>query len=245
MNVFIVDDEPIARERLKRLLKEVGNINIVGEADSKEKALAEVKDKEIDVIFLDIKLPDGTGLEIAKELIESKDNPPYIIFATAYGEFALEAFKVNAVDYILKPFTKEDVEKALDKIKNFENKNLNVAKIATITTNKEILIPVKYLSKIVLLKPDDIYYIKAELSETIIITKDREYISNRKLYEFEDILKFKGFFRIHKSYLVNLSKIKEMKSVEQSKFLITFHDIPDTLKSSRDGAKYLRDYLNI
>lgn len=245
MNVFIVEDEPIARERLIRLLKEIGNVNIVGVADSKEKALSEMKDKEIDVLFLDIKLPDGTGLEIAKEVIEGMDNPPYIIFATANGDFALDAFKANAIDYLLKPFTKEDVEKALEKIKNIENKSFNLAKIATITTNTEILIPVKHLSKIVLLKPDDIYYIKAELSETVIRTKDKEYISNRKLYEFEDILKYKGFFRVHKSYLVNLTKIKEMKSVEQSKFLITFQDIPDTLKTSRDGAKYLRDYLNI
>jgi Response regulator of the LytR/AlgR family len=145
MNVFIVEDEPIARERLIRLLKEIGNINIVGVADSKEKALSEMKDKEIDVLFLDIKLPDGTGLEIAKEVIEGMDNPPYIIFATAYGDFALDAFKANAIDYLLKPFTKEDVEKALEKIKNIENKSFNLAKIATITTNTEILIPVNIL----------------------------------------------------------------------------------------------------
>jgi Response regulator of the LytR/AlgR family len=111
MNVFIVEDEPIARERLIRLLKEIGNVNIVGVADSKEKALSEMKYKEIDVLFLDIKLPDGTGLEIAKEVVESIDNPPYIIFTTAYGDFALDAFKANAIDYLLKPFTKEDVEK--------------------------------------------------------------------------------------------------------------------------------------
>ncbi len=245
MKAFIVEDEPIARERLKRLLKEIGGIDIIGEADSKEKALSEIKDKEIDVLFLDIKLPDGTGLEVAKEVIETVEDPPYIIFTTAYGEFALEAFKVNAIDYLLKPFTKEDVEKALSKIKNTKSKISNLTKIATITTGTDILIPVKHLSKVVLLKPDDIYYIKAELSETVIKTKDREYFSSRKLYEFEELLKNKGFFRVHRSYLVNLAKIKEMRSVEQSKFLITFQDISDTIKTSRDGAKYLREYLNI
>jgi two-component system LytT family response regulator/two-component system response regulator LytT len=121
-----VEDEPIARERLTRLLKEIENVNIVGVADSKEKALSEMKDKEIDVLFLDIKLPDGTGLEIAKEVIENMDNSPYIIFATAYGDFALDAFKANAIDCLLKPFTKEDVEKALEKIKNIETKALTL-----------------------------------------------------------------------------------------------------------------------
>jgi two-component system LytT family response regulator/two-component system response regulator LytT len=145
----------------------------------------------------------------------------------------------------IKAIYKGRCRKSIRENKKYRNKSFNLAKIATITTNTETLIPVKHLSNIVLLKPDDIYYIKAELSEAVIRTKDKECISNRKLYEFEDILKYKGFFRVHKSYLVNLTKIKEMKSVEQSKFLITFQDIPDTLKTSRDGTKYLRDYLNI
>ncbi len=245
MNVFIVEDEYIARERIKRFLNEIGSINIVDEADSKEKAIKDLENKQVDIVFLDIKLPDGTGLEVAKYLVDNMENPPYIVFTTAYGEYALEAFKVNSVDYLLKPFTKQDVENALNKIKNLEQKIVNTAKISSIVNNNEILLPVKHLSKIILLKPDDIYYIKAELSETVIRTKEKEYISNRKLYEFEDILKYKGFFRIHKSYIVNLTKIKDMKSVEQSKFLISFHDISDVLKTSRDGAKYLRDYLNI
>ncbi len=245
MDVFIVEDEYIARERIKRFLNEIGGINIVGEADSKEKAIKDLESRNADVIFLDIKLPDGTGLDLAKYIIENIENPPYIVFTTAYGEYALEAFKVNSIDYLLKPFTRQDVESVLKKIKNLERKIVNTAKISTIVNNSEVFLPVKHLSKIVLLKPEDIFYIKAELSETVIRTKEREYISNRKLYEFEDLLKYKGFFRIHKSYVVNLTKIKDMKSVEQSKFLISFYEISDVLKTSRDGAKYLRDYLKI
>lgn len=245
MRVFIVEDEYLARERLKRFLQKIPDVEIVGEAENKTQALEKIPSLEPDVVFLDVKLPDGTGLEVAKSLLESGINP-YIIFATAYGEYALEAFKVNSVDYILKPYEQKDVENALNKVKNLENKRINTTNtIKFLETNQEFFIPVKHLSKLILLKPQDIYYVKAELSETIIRTKDGEYFSNKKLYELENILKPKGFFRVHKSYLVNLGKIKEMKVAEQSKFVIYFDGINDTVKTSRDGAKALRDYLGV
>ncbi|WP_297887965.1 LytTR family DNA-binding domain-containing protein [Sulfurihydrogenibium sp.] len=245
MRVFIVEDEYLARERLKRFLQKIPDVEIVGEAENKTQALEKIPSLEPDVVFLDVKLPDGTGLEVAKSLLESGINP-YIIFATAYGEYALEAFKVNSVDYILKPYEQKDVENALNKVKNLENKRINTTNtIKFLETNQEFFIPVKHLSKLILLKPQDIYYVKAELSETIIRTKDGEYFSNKKLYELETILKPKGFFRVHKSYLVNLGKIKEMKVAEQSKFVIYFDGINDTVKTSRDGAKALRDYLGV
>jgi two-component system LytT family response regulator/two-component system response regulator LytT len=245
MKVFIVEDEYIARERLKRFLQKIHNVEIVGEAENKQKAIEMIEETNPDVIFLDIKLPDGTGIEIAKEIIE-KDLQPYIVFATAYGEYALEAFKVNSIDYILKPYEFSDVENAIKKIENLENKRNNITNISKILhVENDFFIPVKHLSKVVLLKPEDIYYIKAELSETVVRTKDYEYFSNKKLYEFENILKSKGFFRVHKSYLVNLSKIKEMKVAEQSKFIIFFEGINDVIKTSRNGAKALRDYLGV
>lgn len=245
MRVFIVEDEYLARERLKRFLQKIPDVEIVGEAENKAQAIENIPHSDADVIFLDVKLPDGTGLEVAKALLDLGLNP-YIIFATAYGEFALEAFKVNSIDYILKPYEFEDIEKAINKVKSIENKRVNIANTVKFLENtQEFFIPVKHLSKLILLKPQDIYYIKAELSETVIRTKDNEYFSNKKLYELEQILKPKGFFRVHKSYLVNLSKIREMKVAEQSKFIIFFEGINDTVKTSRDGAKALRDYLGV
>ncbi|GAB6072613.1 LytTR family DNA-binding domain-containing protein [Venenivibrio stagnispumantis] len=245
MQVFIVDDEYIARERLKRFLKDIKDVEVVGEAETKKEAVQKIIETEPDIVILDIKLPDGTGLEVAKEIIE-KGTKPYIIFATAYGDYALEAFKLNSVDYLLKPYEFEDLEKAIEKVKNLEEKERNFVNVAkVIATDQDFLIPAKTLNKVVLLRPDDIYYIKAELSETLIRTKDKDYLSKRKLYEFEELLSHKGFFKVHKSYIVNLTKIKEMKIVEQSKFLISFKDIPDTIKTSREGAKKLRDYLDI
>jgi len=245
MRVFIVEDEYIARERLKRLLKDIKEVEIVGEAESKEEAVRKILEAEPDVLILDVKLPDGTGLEVAKEVI-NKGVRPYIIFATAYGDYAVEAFKLNAVDYLLKPYEFEDLKRAIEKVKSLEERERNLVNVAKfITAEQDLLIPAKTSNKVVLLKPDEIYYIKAELSETLIRTKDREYLSKRKLYEFEELLAHRGFFKVHKSYIVNLSKIKEMKVVEQSKFLIFFKDISDTIKTSREGAKKLREYLDI
>ncbi|MGB9766088.1 MAG: LytR/AlgR family response regulator transcription factor [Sulfurihydrogenibium sp.] len=245
IRVFVVEDEYISRERIKRFLQSIPDIEIVGEAESKSDAIKKIKELEPDVLILDIKLPDGTGIELAKEVLES-GLEPYIIFATAYGDYAVEAFKVNAIDYILKPYELSDVENAISKVKSAESKKNNILNISKLIHNEnEFLIPVKHLNKIILLKPEDIYYIKAELSETIIRTADNEYFSNKKLYEFENLLKPKGFFKIHKSYIVNLAKIKEMKLAEQSKFVIYFNGISDTLKTSRDGAKALREYLGL
>lgn len=245
MNAFVVEDEYISRERLKRILTSLG-VKVVGEAESKQQAIEKLDYTKPDVVFLDIRLPDGTGLEVASHILQNFEELPYIVFVTAYGEYAIEAFKVNSIDYILKPYKEEDVKKSLEKINSLENKKVALTGVANLVSkSEEIFIPVKYLNKYVLLKPSDIYYIKAELSETIIRTKDHEYLSNKRLYEFEQILSGKGFFRVHKSYIINLSKIKEMKVVEQSKFLISFDGINDTIKTSRDGAKMLREFLDV
>lgn len=245
MKVFIVEDEYISRERLKRILTNL-SVKIEGEANSKEQAIEKLSYLKPDVVFLDIRLPDGTGLEIASYILQNFEEPPYIVFITAYGEYALEAFKVNSIDYVLKPYKEEDIKKSLEKISSLENKKVVLTGVANLVSkSEEVFIPVKYLNKYILLKPSEIYYIKAELSETIIRTKEHEYLSNKRLYEFEQILSNKGFFRVHKSYIINLAKVKEMKVVEQSKFLISFEGIQDTIKTSRDGAKLLREFLDV
>ncbi|MCX7738505.1 MAG: LytTR family DNA-binding domain-containing protein [Hydrogenothermaceae bacterium] len=245
MKAFIVEDEYISRERLKRILTNL-SVKIEGEVDSKEQAIEKLFYLKPDVVFLDIRLPDGTGLEIASYILQNFEEPPYIVFVTAHGEYALEAFKVNSIDYVLKPYKEEDIKKSLEKINSLENKKVALTGVANLVSkSEEIFIPVKYLNKYILLKPSDIYYIKAELSETIIRTKDHEYLSNKRLYEFEQVLSNKGFFRVHKSYIINLAKVKEMKVVEQSKFLISFEGIQDAIKTSRDGAKLLREFLDV
>ncbi|MEJ7622200.1 MAG: LytTR family DNA-binding domain-containing protein [Aquificaceae bacterium] len=241
MRAFIVEDEPLAVQRLKRMLSQDGRLEVVGEAGTYEEALKLIEEKKPEVLFLDIRLPDGTGIDLAKEVL-SMGLKPYIIFTTAYGEYALEAFRVSAVDYLLKPYSQEDLAKAIDKV--LEKKS-NYQQVSNLIRAERPIIPARIGNKVLFLSPEDIYYVQAEMGEVSVRTKEGLLPLSKKLYEIEDMLRPYNFFRVHRSYLVNLSKVKELKSVEQSKYVIVFKDINETLKTSREGAKALRDYLNI
>ncbi len=241
MRAFIVEDEPLALQRINRMISQDGRLQVVGSASTYQEAIKGIEELKPEVIFLDIRLPDGTGIDVAKEVL-SAGLKPYIIFTTAYGEYALEAFRLSAVDYLLKPFSQEDLSKAIDKI--FEKRS-NSQQVINLIKAERPIIPVKLGNKVIFLNPEDIYYVQAEMGEVSIRTKDNLLPLSKKLYEIEEELKPYNFFRVHRAYLVNLSKVKELKSVEQSKYIVVFKDINETIKTSREGAKALRDYLNI
>lgn len=241
LRAVIVEDEPIALQRVKRMLLEDGRVEIVGEASSYEEAIKLIEREKPELIFLDIMLQDKSGIDVAKEVV-SMGLKPYIIFTTAYGEYALEAFRLSAVDYLLKPFLAEDLKKAIDKV--IERKN-NLQQVVNLIKAEKPIIAARLGNKVMLLHPDEIYYIQAELGEVNLRTKEGIIPLQKKLYELEEYLKPYGFVRVHRSYLVNLHMVKELKSAEQSKYVIHFKNINDTIKTSREGAKHLRDYLDI
>ncbi len=241
MKAIIVEDEPLAVQRLKRMIAQDGRLEVLAEAGTYEEALKIIEEKHPDVLFLDIRLPDGTGIDLAKEVL-SMGLRPYIIFTTAYGEYALEAFRVSAVDYLLKPFSQEDLSKAIDKVLE---KKTNFQQVSNLIKAERPIIPAKLGNKVLFLNPEDIYYVQAEMGEVSVRTKEGLLPLSKKLYEIEEQLRPYNFFRVHRSYLVNLNKVRELKSVEQSKYVVVFKDINETLKTSREGAKALRDYLNI
>ncbi|WP_321311808.1 LytTR family DNA-binding domain-containing protein [Halarcobacter sp.] len=231
MKVLIVDDEKLALSRLKRLLTEQGIEDII-ECDSPIKAITEVAKQKIDIAFLDISMPSMSGLELANNLLEI-DSSIFIVFQTAYEEYALEAFESGGMDYILKPISSESIKKSLDKIYKYTDKVLDETK----------KIVAKRGNKIYLIDINDIYYIKADLDEVIIKIKNADAYLRKKIGDMENILKGKNFFRVHRSYIVNVDKIKSMQSVEQSKLEISFNDIDDIVTSSKDGAKEFREYI--
>ena len=239
--VLIVEDEPLGVERVKRFLKEAGYTSFEI-AQSVKEAIEKLNSYKPDILVLDIKLPDGYGLQVAKEAL-SEENPPAIIFTTAYQDYAVEAFKLNAVDYLLKPFTKEEFLSALEKAISRRKETKRV--VEGFLKNINFLIPVKMGTTVILLSPEDIYYIKAEGGEVEIRTKEGFYPLSKKLYELEELLKPYNFFKVHRSYLVNLNKVAKLKSGEQSKYRIFFKGIDDTIETSREGAKNLRDFFNI
>jgi two-component system LytT family response regulator len=177
-------------------------------------------------------MPNINGLDLASTILDL--NPEiFIIFQTAYEEYALEAFKNGGMDYLLKPISNESVHSALEKVKKYSNtKEKSTKKIMAKRGNKIYLIDI-----------DDIYYIKADLDEIIIRIKETDAYVRKKIGDMENLLVEKNFFRIHRSYIINIDKIKSMQSVEQSKLQISFLGIDDLVTSSKDGAKEFREYL--
>lgn len=228
---MIVDDESLALSRLKRLLNENG-IEDITAFDNPIDALKEITKTKFDAVFLDISMPNITGLELADSIIQLEPKT-FIIFQTAYSEFALEAYKSGGMGYLVKPIESNDIKNILEKVRNF--------KTTSNEESKKIL--GKRGDKLYLIDINDIYYIKADLDEVIIKIKEANAYVRRKIGDLETLLSGKNFFRIHRSYIVNVDKIKSMRSVEQSKLEISFDGIAEIITSSKEGAKDFREYI--
>jgi two-component system LytT family response regulator len=228
---MIVDDESLALSRLKRLLNENG-IEDITAFDNPIEALKEITKTKFDAVFLDISMPNITGLELADSIIQLEPKT-FIIFQTAYSEFALEAYKSGGMGYLVKPIESNDIKNILEKVRNFKS--------SSDEQSKKIL--GKRGDKLYLIDINDIYYIKADLDEVIVRIKDADTYVRRKIGDLETLLSGRNFFRVHRSYIVNVDKIKSMKSVEQSKLQISFDGIDEIITSSKEGAKDFREYI--
>lgn len=229
MKILIVDDEKISLLRLKRLLNESGSHFILS-ANSPSEALSILeKHPDTEVAFFDIKMPEISGLELAYKALAINENL-FIVFQTAYEDYALEAFKVGAIDYLVKPFTLEEVKRVLGRIEKFKE------------TKNDIKLMIKTLSgEYKIISSHDIFYIQAELKDSMIRTKEDYIYYPLSISKFEERLKDFNFFRIHKSYLINLRKIKVIETIHQSKLLFKFAGIDDIITSSKEGAKLFRE----
>ncbi|WP_106496507.1 LytR/AlgR family response regulator transcription factor [Lentibacillus sp. Marseille-P4043] len=238
IDTLIVDDERYARQELKHLLEQFSFINIIGEADSGSEAIIKSLKLQPDVVFLDVEMPKISGMEVAKSLRELK-KVPYIIFATAYPQFAAEAFRLEAVDYLLKPYDEAQLEQAIDRIKvkflpSFPVDNSIFGKLA-IETEGEI----DYLF------PKEILYIYREEKFSKIITKKEEFQVKITLKELESRLTPYNFFRIHKSYLVNLNYVSRLIPWFNGAFHLELEDREEKLAVSRNYVKELRRKLEL
>lgn len=233
MKILIVDDENLAISRLKRLLNDEG-LEDITTFTNPEEALKQCTKTKYDAVFLDISMPEITGLELANRILELEAKT-FVVFQTAYDEYALEAYKNGGMGYLLKPIDTDSLKEILKKIETY------------IQTSSEKLEEKKIIAKrgdkIYLIDLDDIYYIRADLDEVIIKIKETDAYVRKKIGDLEKLLSNKNFFRIHRSYIVNVDKIKSMQSVEQSKLQISFNGIDEVVTSSKDGAKEFREYL--
>ena len=231
MKILIVDDEALALARLKRMLNTLG-FNDITEADNAQSALEHVKNETFDLALLDINMPGTSGLELGYELRYHQDNLA-IIFQTAYDEHALKAFDIGAVGYLVKPFSIEQLKESIARVKQ-EKKS-----------DKDFRLMSKNGENYYLYKPEEIYYVKADLSEVMLRSvKGFSYYAH-KISDLQKLLEGHEFVRIHRSYLININKIKEMETIEQSKLRFSFQDIADQIESSKDGAKAFRNTFSV
>jgi len=230
MKILVVDDEQLARARVTRMLTTLGYKDIL-EATNADEAIEIVRENELDLVLLDINMPGVSGIELGHELKYLK-NSIAIIFQTAYQEHALEAFEIGALGYLVKPFSIDQLSTTLSRV----------------VKQKESEGSYKLMSKngehYYLLKPEDIFYVKADLTEVMLRTSSGFSYSSQKISDLENKLKNYGFIRIHRSYLINPDKIKEMITIEQSKLRFSFNGISDTIESSKDGAKEFRNLFS-
>lgn len=244
IKTIIIDDEYLAIEELAFLLSKSSQIDIIGKADCGIDGLELVKKLKPDLAFVDIKMPDITGIQFSKE-IKMKNINCKIIFTTAYDQYAIEAFNVDAIDYVLKPYEEKRVLKAVSKAKNIiENNHIYTSKIHTnnIILNK---LPVLKDDKLILIDIKDILLIYTEDRNIYIKTKYEIFISSYSLQELEDRLRYKGFFRTHRSYLVNLNKIKEISPWFNGAYVVILEGINHEVPVSRNQVKTFKQILGI
>ncbi|WP_174731494.1 LytR/AlgR family response regulator transcription factor [Mesobacillus harenae] len=239
IKAIIVDDERYARDELKHLLSEHASIEIAGEADTGEAALMRCLQIQPDVVFLDVEMPKMNGMQVAKSLLELK-KVPLIIFATAYPQFAAEAFRYEATDYLLKPYDEEQLRQT---IKRIEKLLLESSEKAAVRTSGKLA--VEESGEIIYLEPTNILYIYRDEKMTRIITKTGEYDLKSPLKDLEARLTTFSFFRIHKSYLVNLHYVNRLTPWFNGAYQLEVTGRPEMLSVSRNYVKALRSKLEL
>ena len=245
MKAIIIDDEHLAREIIKRYLANNDDIKIVAECSNGFDAVKEITDKKPDLVFLDIQMPKLNGFE----MLELLDEQPAIIFTTAYDNYAIKAFKVNAVDYLLKPFSEERFNEALNKvIERVKHKNFNKDTANKLINHndrqKELLerIVVKDGTKISIIPSETVKWLEAQDDYVRIHSEGGRFMKKKTMSFFEDHLDPNMFIRIHRSSIININSIKQMELYEKDSYRVILKD--DTkLTVSKTGLQKLKKIL--
>ena len=246
MKAVIIDDEPLARSIVKEYLKDYGDIEIMQECGNGFEGVKAIQEHRPDLIFLDIQMPKINGFEML-ELIE---NPPAVIFATAFDEYAIRAFEKHAVDYLLKPFDKERFDKAIRKIKAQMAQPAAVqpatALLTAATENplQSSRIVIKDGSKIKIIPVHQLQYLEAADDYVKLITADGAFLKNKTMAYYEALLTPRQFIRIHRSYLVNSQLITRIDAYEKESHVVLLKT-GQTLPVSKSGYARLKDLLGI
>jgi two-component system response regulator LytT len=235
IRALIVDDEAPARSELRYLLDAHTNVDVVGEAAGAAEALALAKAVHYDVVFLDVQMPGLTGLEAAP-LVREQREPPAVVFVTAHPEYAVDAFAVEAFDYLLKPVDPERLARVLERLAEREPPQAPpVEKIAVVAGGRTELVDY-----------EAIHFVQADGDYSRVHTYDRSYLCTASLGELEEKLPGNRFARIHRSHLVNLAKVAAVKRAGPDRIKLALADAGKTvLDVARRQSRQLRERLRL
>ncbi len=203
---IIIDDEPLALQQMEGYIKNLPYLELVSSCQCALEAKEIIENDKIDAIFCDINLPELNGLDFVKSL----DNPPMVVFTTAYSEYAVEGFQLNAIDYLLKPFGFEDMKRAAEKIKRRYDAGRTLQEVSKIDEDDAIFLKTEY--KIVRINISQIRYVEAmsEYLRIYLADSSRPIIVLLSMKKMEERLPSRTFMRVHRSYIINLKMIREV-----------------------------------
>ena len=257
INTIIVDDEKPARDELAFLLKAFPEINVVGLGKNGVEAVSLIKEHAPDLVFLDVQMPGLDGFGVLKKLVEKKMKLPHVVFATAFDQYAVQAFDVNAVDYVLKPFDKARISKAIQRArKMMETQTTATERLEQLVSQlgaprQSAAPPVKVLinwqQRLLLVNAEDMLFAERDGGAVSIVTREMEGSSNyRTLEELQAALDSDSFWRPHRSYLVNIHHIKEVVPWFKSTYMLKMSDKKQTeIPVARAQIKRMRELFKL
>lgn len=268
LTALIIDDEPLARQELQYLLEETGDIEVLGQGSNGIEAVELIRSHSPDVVFLDVQMPGLDGFAVLKKLLDRKVKLPQVVFATAYDRYAVRAFEVNAVDYLLKPFEKSRVKRTIEKARARLSSQLDVSPgaIAELGTDAKLdallrlvgeqtqgrpsqtgKVVVRSQSRLMLVDQKEICFASIEGGAISVVGSAVEGLSNcRTLEELMDLLDPEAFWRAHRSYVVNIQHIREVVPWFKSSYQLRMDDPKRTeIPVSRSQTKRLRELFNL
>jgi len=248
IKAIIIDDEQLAIESLQWEIENFSqDVKIIETFTNPKDAISGINYLKPDLVFLDIEMPEIDGFQLL-QLLDYKQFD--LIITTAYNQYAIQAFKANAIDYLLKPVDPDDLIKAIDKVKSRQLNQSSTKNIETVLSklvqgniDRHKKVPLSLNNKIVLIEPDNILYCKSDGSYTTVFMRDKtEYLVSKNIKHIEDLLPSDTFIRIHKSYIVNLNEIKELIKQGSGEIVLSNDKI---IPISRSHRKQVFEALNI
>ena len=226
IKTLIVDDETLARRRIRRLLATEGDVEVIGECGDSQQAIDFIQERNPDLVFLDVQMPGMDGFSVVESL--PPQTKPAVIFVTAFDQYALRAFDVHALDYLMKPFDRARFRKALDRARNQMRQRSPVVLDEQITKLLDSLQPkpperlvIKSAGRIMFLRKDEIDWIEAASNYVKLYSCGKGYLVRHTIGDLERKLDSRQFLRIHRSIIVNIQKIRGVQPCNSGEFIIT------------------------